>query len=1439
MAAFTVKAWDGYLASSSPVQVNVNVTASNNAPVAVANGPYLVGFVGASLTLNAAGSYDPDANDVLSYSWDLNGDNNFNDAVGINPTLTWAELVALGLNTGSTTKQIKLRVRDVTHGINSADVTAVLQMPPTTVTPGYSQDFEAVHVTQMGSEWSFLPVGTGLASIVTYDSQSGDKSLGLGQTTSNGTSSVSAVLAMDLSGYVGQNNLRYSFWARDNFPEDRMNLYVSGDGVNWSSFLTDFTFPIAEPFQKVEGDLDQILNTAGITFDSSVFFKIERTGGSGVLLIDDFNLYADPIVNAGLRVESTSDLRIVGNLYEFDVMFSEAIDPSTFTSADLVWSTSLVPKFAITDSGDHQLFTIIITTPDQWGNSLTLKIGPNILSADGDLMNQDGDQAFGEANDFARVPVNFNRALPAELIAFEDFEVESVEDLTDWTINNDPETGVSAAISSGAMPGSRGLLMTDYSDPYNTAYATWSIDLSGYLNRTDLTVDFWANENWEFDDYFNYTTVLISGDGVNFSLKSIIGDPETDNSVHYSFDLDQLMAQRGLSNDPTIYLQFARPPEYFADLEIFMPTYFSIDSVRVAAGFPANRFFVMEDSITSQPIVPLTSVSYVDVEFSRNMLPSWLDAFLQDSNGNYLELSWVQLADARHFRFNFASPLTVAGDYTLTLPNYIASKNDFMRLDQNGNGVQNEVADNYVIPITIIDPGPTAPTLTSINPLSGGQEDQGLTITYATLAAKANEADVNEDPISFLIESVTSGTLTKNGVAVIPGVTLLSAGEELVWTPAINAFGTTVAAFTVKAWDGTFASATPVQVNVNVSASPGAPVAAVNGPYSVLEGDSLTLSAAGSYDPDLYDVLSYSWDVNGDNVFGDATGANPTLTWSQLLALGINDGGVRQVKLRVTDVTHNSTTTSSAVNLQIQNGAPSVTVDGPAAVAVGQSVSFDFTATDPSPVDQAGSFFFIIDWNGVGFGDDFLPGTANLSVNHTFTQAGPNQVKVTVTDKDGGVSAVTTYVVNVSGVALVWTGSTNQLVVAGTEGDDVYELEQINPTTIALHTLMLDGVAVGTSETYYGVGAGVVVHGFGGNDSIVATALTDSPVTIYGGIGNDTLRGGGANDQLFGEDDVDHIFGGLGNDQVDGGDGADVLYGEWENPSNGIVYGTDTLIGGEGNDTIYGDGDGGEGAGDSIQGDAGDDLIYGDGNIGKKTATDTIHGGLGNDTIYGDSDGGEAASDLIYGDEDNDVIYADGSKGSKTAMDTVHGGAGDDIIFGDKNGDGGEGASDSLMGDAGNDIIDTGKGSDYADGGDGDDLILGGDGGEGTDDTLVGNDGNDMLVGGVGSDSLDGGAGEDLLIVEYTPATANGARNHSFRMVVFSSVYEPRRQYPRRRWRRSTQQRQRHRRPAAPSSTTPPSTPSSPAAPRKTALRQAKSGHPSRRRHRGCRHRIG
>jgi len=105
-----------------------------------------------------------------------------------------------------------------------------------------------------------------------------------------------------------------------------------------------------------------------------------------------------------------------------------------------------------------------------------------------------------------------------------------------------------------------------------------------------------------------------------------------------------------------------------------------------------------------------------------------------------------------------------------------------------------------------------APTLTMVDDLTGATEDTPFTITFAALDAAANDNFAN----SFRVAAVTTGTLTKGGVPVVPGSTLLSFGESWVWTPGTNSNGTN-AAFTIVAFDGAQASASPVTVNIVVA----------------------------------------------------------------------------------------------------------------------------------------------------------------------------------------------------------------------------------------------------------------------------------------------------------------------------------------------------------------------------------------------------------------------------------------------------------------------------------------------------------------------------------------------------------------------------------------------------------------------------------------------
>ncbi|MCF7763413.1 MAG: hypothetical protein K9N62_07040, partial [Verrucomicrobia bacterium] len=142
-----------------------------------------------------------------------------------------------------------------------------------------------------------------------------------------------------------------------------------------------------------------------------------------------------------------------------------------------------------------------------------------------------------------------------------------------------------------------------------------------------------------------------------------------------------------------------------------------------------------------------------------------------------------------------------------------------------------------------------APTLTTVSTLTGGIEDTAFTISYETLAAAANEADVDGNTLSFRIEAVSTGTLTKGGNAVTAGTTLLSAGESLSWTPAANSNGT-LNAFTIVAHDGTTVSTGAVQVNVSVTAVNDTPtLTAITDPTAILEdagAQTVNLSGIGA-----------------------------------------------------------------------------------------------------------------------------------------------------------------------------------------------------------------------------------------------------------------------------------------------------------------------------------------------------------------------------------------------------------------------------------------------------------------------------------------------------------------------------------------------------------------------------------------------------------------
>ena len=104
------------------------------------------------------------------------------------------------------------------------------------------------------------------------------------------------------------------------------------------------------------------------------------------------------------------------------------------------------------------------------------------------------------------------------------------------------------------------------------------------------------------------------------------------------------------------------------------------------------------------------------------------------------------------------------------------------------------------------------PTVAPIASFSGAVQNNPFTISYDVLLQATQAEDIDGDAISFQIESIQSGELTRNGQLLGVGDTL-SQDETLNWT--FDQFGDDILAFTVRASDGTGTS-TLVQVKVNV-----------------------------------------------------------------------------------------------------------------------------------------------------------------------------------------------------------------------------------------------------------------------------------------------------------------------------------------------------------------------------------------------------------------------------------------------------------------------------------------------------------------------------------------------------------------------------------------------------------------------------------------------
>jgi hypothetical protein len=432
---------------------------------------------------------------------------------------------------------------------------------------------------------------------------------------------------------------------------------------------------------------------------------------------------------------------------------------------------------------------------------------------------------------------------------------------------------------------------------------------------------------------------------------------------------------------------------------------------------------------------------------------------------------------------------------------------------------------------TVITVNNVAPTATISGPATIN-EGSSTTVSL-TSPADASTVDVTSLRYSFALAS--SALATTHAAA--------SETNTAVFTFTDNGSFTVHARVFDK--DGGFSDYQSTITVTNV-----APTAAFSASNSVVVGNAATLSFSIPSDPSLADIaagLRFSFALSLSSLASNYNSASATPTGQLVMPAA----GTVTVWGRVFDKDGGSSDYSAQVIVtgNTTNLPPSISVNAPESGVRGIASNFTFTAQDADAADSAGPFVYTIQWGDGSVSS--VVGGPTITVSKTYatvSMVGSFTITATATDARDAVSLPVNDTFSVFGWSVLpdplHPGDT-VLVVVGSPHDDVIKVKDEDHHCDYLKVVIRDKEEHIRVRGFVGGNVdAILVFGLAGDDKITIEDDVELPVFVWGGAGDDRIKGGDGSDVLIGEQGDDTIYGGDGRDLLIGGAGSDRLHGD-------------------------------------------------------------------------------------------------------------------------------------------------------------------------------------------------------------------------------------------------------------------------------------------------------